>query len=295
MTESEQASRLRRANRVSRVVIAANLGLALLKAIVGLIGNSTALVSDAVHSASDVLSTVAVLLALHFSHIPPDEDHHYGHQRVESLATKAISIFLIAAAVLIIRGAYRSLTGDALLIPSGLALAAAGLSAAVKEVLYRYALGHGRAIQSQALMADAWHQRSDALSSLGVLVGIAGARLGFAFLDPVAALVVAAMILRMGVLYYWRAENELLDAAPEESVLDEIFLVASQVQGVENIDELRARQHGGRILVDLEIRVKGNLSAAGAHAIAHRVEKAILGECRRVAEVLVHVNPAQSE
>lgn len=283
-------NRLQAGTRVSLLSIAANTGLAAFKLAAGIAANSTAMVSDSIHSFSDTISTVAVIIGLRIADAPPDTEHPYGHARAETVAAKLVALLLILTAVGVGYSALQILIAGKAQIPGTLATIAAVVSIVVKEGMYRYTLQVGTRIKSNALIADAWHHRTDALSSITALVGIVGAQLGLPFLDPAAGLVVAAMILKVGLELYWQSVEELVDTAPGQEVLERIRRAAEGAPGVIAVNDLKARSHGPHVYVDLKICVDRTITVQKGHDIAHDAAGRVRA-LNEVKDVIIHVNP----
>lgn len=282
------------AMRVSTVSIVVNLLLSLLKLIAGIVGKSGAMISDAVHSASDVFSTFVVMIGVTISARESDEEHPYGHERMECVAALVLAIVLALTGVGIgYRGILQIIRENAVKcqIPGRMALIAAIISILVKEWMYWYTRGSAKKINSAALMADAWHHRSDALSSIGALFGIAGARMGFPVLDPIASLVICLFILKAAVDIFKDALDKMVDkACPEEKVAQIRTIIMSE-EGVLEIDDIKTRLFGAKIYVDVEIAVEATKTLFEAHEIAERVHDAIERSIPEVKHCMVHENP----
>ena len=289
-----QAETLELALQTSYVSLAGNVLLTAGKFIAGVFGNSMVMIADAVHSASDVLSTLVVMLAVKISGKPEDADHEYGHERFESIG--AISLALMLAAVglgiglsgveTLIEGAYEQAP-----IPSVTALMAAVISIVVKEWMYRYTRRAGELCGSDALIADAWHHRSDAMSSVGSLIGIGASRLGFAFMDALSSVVICVFILKSAVEIFLTAVNKLTDRACDAEVEESMRRTIEGIEGVKRLDVLKTRQFGAKSYVDVEISVDGESSLRTAHDIAERVHERIERDFEDVKHCTVHVNP----
>lgn len=293
-TVNTSEERTRIALRVSRRSIYVNLLLTLLKFLAGLVASSSAMISDAVHSASDVLSTVLVMVSVRLSGRKADQDHEYGHERLESIASILLSVALALTGGAIGLGGIQALGSAAageLAVPGVLALAAAILSIAVKEGMYWYTRHAAKQTGSTALMADAWHHRSDALSSVGSLVGIAASRMGFPMGDPIASIVISCFILKVSVDIFRSAAGQLTDRACAPEVESEMRAMISAQPGVLGLDLLRTRRFGSRIYVDVEIAADGALPLSEAHAIAEGVHDQIEAGFPSVKHCMVHVNP----
>lgn len=286
------------AMKVSTVSIVANFVLTVLKLLAGVIAHSGAMVSDAVHSASDVFSTIVVIIGIKISRKESDKDHPYGHERLECVAAIVLATILAAtglgigysAVTKIMAGNYENLA-----VPGILALVAAVVSIAVKEAMYQYTKVHAKRIDSSALMADAWHHRSDALSSVGALIGIAGARMGFPILDPVASAVICIFIEKAAYDIFMDAVDKMVDKACDEETETALRECATRQEGVLGIDLLHTRVFGNKIYVDIEIEADGELTLTRAHDIAERVHDAIEKNFPRVKHIMVHVNPVAEE
>ena len=282
------------AMRVSSVSIAANLLLSAGKLAAGLLARSGAMVSDAVHSASDVFSTVIVMVGVKVSGKAADREHPYGHERMECVAAIVLAAVLLATGLLIGWQGARHLLfpgEEPLPVPGALALAAALVSIAVKEAMFWYTRRYARQLGSAALMADAWHHRSDALSSVGALVGIAGARMGLPILDPLASVVICAFIVKAAFDIFKEAVNKLVDhscdAATEAAIRDCVLNHGE----VRRVDLLRTREFGSRVYIELEISVDAALSLGAAHGIAESVHDDVERAFPQVKHIMIHVNP----
>ena len=287
----QASERQRTAQRVSGTAIVTNVVLTIAKVVVGLASGSTAVLADAFHSGSDIAASGIVYIGVKLAGAPPDRGHHYGHAKLESVAAKVVSLVLLATALGIGINAYGVLQSAQITPPAALALWFTAFAIIVKEVLFRYVRAAGQRLDSTALMAEAWHHRSDAVSSVAALVGIAGARLGFASLDAMAGMAVAGLIGLMAVKLYVQSVRELIDEAPAEVTLSSIVESALSTEGVLCISDVKARRNGPVILVDLKICVNRFLSVEQGHQIAGTAKEAILKGNREVGDVLVHVNP----
>ena len=282
------------ATRVSLVSMITNVVLTLLKLAAGLLAHSGAMISDAVHSASDIFSGLIVLLGVKISTKEPDEQHPYGHERYECVAALLLSGILAVVGGAIGIGAVKDIiSGKAAEIPGLLALIAAVVSIAVKESLFWYTRGYAKKYRSTALHAEAWHQRSDALSSIGALIGIAGARMGVPVMEPIASLIIALFILRVAIRIFKEAIDQMVDHSCNEEAEEAFRITALEQPGVLGVELLRTRMFGNRVYVDLEIAADPNLTLAAAHEIAEDVHDAIEKTFPEVKHIMVHVNPAK--
>ena len=284
------------AMRVSINSIAVNLILTIAKLIAGLFAHSSAMLSDAVHSASDVFSTIVVMIGIRISNLAPDDNHRYGHERFECVASLLLAILLGLTGLGIgISGIQKVFGGtrEAIAVPGKLALVAAVLSIAVKEMMYWYTRAAAKKINSGALMADAWHHRSDALSSVGSFIGIYFSRKGYPFMDPVASLVICLFILKAAWDILRDALRKMTDESCDEETVEKMKEAIQRCDGVLGIDEIKTRLFGNRIYVDIEICADGNKTLFETHQIAENVHDTIETEFETVKHCMVHVNPAQ--
>lgn len=284
------------AMRVSAVSIIVNLALSLFKLIAGIAAHSGAMVSDAVHSASDVFSTFIVMIGVTISGKESDKEHPYGHERLECVASLLLAMVLALTGLGIGKtGVEKILGGEAagLAVPGLLALIAAVSSVAIKEWMYWYTRAAAKKINSGALMADAWHHRSDALSSIGAFIGILGSRMGYPILDPIASLVICLLILKAAYDIFQDALAKMVDKACPEEVVDRMREIILAQEGVEGIDDIKTRLFGAKMYVDVEISVDGDKTLRAAHEIANRVHDAIEDAFPEVKHCMVHENPTE--
>ena len=280
--------------KISGLSILVNLLLSAGKLAAGLLARSGAMISDAAHSASDVVSTLVVIIGLRLSGKASDREHPYGHERMECVAALVLSGVLLGTGLVIgWQGIRRILSrSTALEAPGVLAAAAALVSILVKELLFRYVRRHARRLNSTALMAEACHHRSDALSSVGALAGILGARAGIPVLDPLAGVLICAFIVKAAVDVFRDAVEKMLDHSWDEAAEDAIRLCAVEQPGLARIDLLRTRVFGDRVYIEMEIAVDGALPLRQAHAVAERVHDEIERRFPMVKHIMIHVNPA---
>lgn len=280
--------------KVSRTSILVNVLLSLFKLAAGLAASSGAMISDAVHSASDVFSTLIVIAGVRISRKEADKEHPYGHERMECVAA------ILLAAVLFLTGAGIGCNGilkiaersyENLAVPGVLALSAAIVSIAVKEWMFWYTRYYAKKTNCGALMADAWHHRSDALSSVGSFAGIFGARLGFPVMDPAASVVICVFIVKAACDIFKDAVDKMVDKSCDDSMVEQLRNAVSGEHGVIRIDELITREFGNRIYVDVEIAADGTKTLYETHAIAEAVHNRIETEFPNVKHIMVHVNP----
>lgn len=282
------------ATQVSVSTIIANLVLSALKLFAGIFAHSGAMLSDAVHSLSDVMSTLIVIAGVRLSGKASDDDHPYGHERLECVAAMLLAVMLCATGIGIgYAGVKQILAGieGRLAVPGTLALIAAVVSIAVKEAMYWYTRHYAKKIDSGALMADAWHHRSDALSSVGSFAGILGARLGLPILDPIASLIICVLILKVSFDIFRDAVRKMMDESCDADTVEKIRRLALEQNGVLGVDTLQTRKFGNRIYVDIEISANGSVPLSQSHSIAETVHDAVEAAFPAVKHCMVHVNP----
>ena len=252
------------------------------------------MISDAVHSASDVVSSFIVIIGVRLSGKAPDKDHPYGHERFECVAAIILAMLLAIVGAEIGLAAIKSIRegSDSLTVPGTLALIAAVVSIIVKEAMFWYTRAAAIRIRSTALKADAWHHRSDALSSVGALIGIGGAMLGYPILEPIASIVICLFIFKVAVDVFKGAIDQMVDHRCDDETEEQLRSCIQRQEGVQGVDLLQTRMFGSRIYVDIEIRVDGSLRLIEAHEIAEQVHDAIEEAFPSVKHVMVHVNPA---
>lgn len=282
------------AYKVSLVTIFANVVLAIFKMIAGIVAKSGAMISDAIHSASDVFSTIIVMIGIKAANKQADDKHQYGHERLECVAAILLAVVLcITGAGIAIDGVNKIMQGfnGTLAIPGMLALVAAVVSIVVKEGMFWYTKHYAKKINSGAMMADAWHHRSDALSSVGSLIGVGGAMLGLPILDPVASLVICIFIFKAAIDIAKDALDKMIDTACDEQQVEKMKTVILSVDGVLGIDDVKTRLFGDKIYIDIEICCDGNLTLFESHDIAEQVHDLLEQTFDNVKHCTVHVNP----
>ncbi len=294
MAQSEQQKRhIAAVSKVTWVGLVVNAVLSVAKVAAGVAGNSRAVVADGVHSISDLITDVALLVGVHFWSAPADERHPYGHARVETMVTVSIGLLLAAAGVGIGWDAIVSFQSGNVHSARPIAFAAAMVSLVSKEALYRWTVREGRRLNSSSVVANAWHHRSDALSSLPAAVAVAVSMVlpGWAFLDLVGAIVVSMFILYAAWSICSPALAALVDQGAPKDVVGRLYDLACSVSGVRSVHRLRTRYQGTGLLVDMHIGVDGSATVAEGHAVADAVEELLFREGQDVTEVLVHVDP----
>lgn len=293
----EQQSNMKIAMHVSWVSIVMNALLSLFKMLAGVIAQSGAMISDAVHSASDVLSTVIVIIGVRIAGKAPDKEHQFGHERMECVAAIILAVILCATGLGIGASGLSKIFGgsfEALAIPGVIALAAALISIVVKEGMYWYTRAAAKKIHSGALMADAWHHRSDALSSVGSFVGILGARLGFPVMDPIASVVICVFIVKAAFDIFKDSIDKMTDRACDDETVAQIRDKINQQPGVLGIDRINTRLFGDKMYIEVEIAANGKATLEETHDIAEKVHDAVEEGFPSVKHCMVHVNPAKN-
>ena len=281
-------------HRLSRIGILGNVLLAGFKLFAGILGKSGAMVSDAVHSLSDVFATLIAYIGVQLSKRQEDAEHPYGHERLECVASLILGLILAATGAGIGYAGIRKLIygQEALEIPTVLPLIAAVVSIVVKEGMYRYTMYYAQKLDSAAFRADAWHHRSDALSSVGSFLGIGMARMGWPIMDPVAGLIICILILKAAFDIIKDALERMLDTSGGTVLEQEIKAFIEAQPGVVRVDLLHTRQFGSRVYADLEIAVDRNISLIDAHTIAESVHSKVEEHFPNIKHIMIHVNPA---
>ena len=280
-------------NRLSGVGIFGNILLSAFKLLAGIFGKSGAMVSDAVHSLSDVFATLIAWFGVRLSRRQEDAEHPYGHERLECVASLILGLILAGTGIGIGWSGIRKLFWDrsSIEVPTMLPLIAAVVSIAVKEFMFHYTMHYAKKLDSAAFKADAWHHRSDAFSSIGSFIGIGMAKLGLPIMDPIASLLICVLILKVAFDILKDALSKMLDTSGGSALEQRLREFIGAQEGVERIDLLRTRQFGNRLYVDLEIAVESDISLREAHRIAERVHSSVEQEFPKVKHVMIHVNP----
>lgn len=282
--------------RLSLVSIVGNTVLSVFKLSAGIFGHSGAMISDAVHSISDVITTLIAFLGAKISKKPADRGHPYGHDRLECVAALILGLILLFTGFGVGKAGIQMIIAgncEMLAVPGVIALAAAIFSIIGKEAMYRYTKHYAKIIGSSAFMADAWHHRSDALSSVGSLIGIGGAMLGFPVMDPVASVIICLIIFKVSCDILWDALKKMLDTpcdADYEKMLSDYI---SSQKGVIRVDLLQSRMFGNKVYVDLEIAVEGDKPLRAAHVIAENVHNNVERSFPEIKHIMIHMNPEE--
>ena len=282
------------ATKVSLLSIIGNTVLSVFKLIAGVVAHSGAMISDAVHSASDVFSSIIVIFGVRVSSKESDKEHPYGHERLECVAAIVLAVILgitgLGIGYFVIEKII-SKNYSALAVPGTLALVAAATSIVAKEAMYWYTRYYARKLDSGALMADAWHHRSDALSSVGALIGIGGAKLGYPVLEPIASFVICLFVLKATYDIFKDAIDKMVDKSCDEQFQNEIKELVKSQEGVCDVDLLQTRLFGNKIYVDIEISADGNMTLTKAHDIAENIHTLLETTYPKIKHIMVHVNP----
>lgn len=276
--------------KVSINTIIGNIILSIIKIALGLISNSTAMIADGIHSVSDVISTVGVIIGLKLSSKEADKEHQYGHERIESLTSLFLSIILFIVAIGIGYTGIKNIINHTYSIPGNLAILAAVISILAKEIMYQYTIKYAKLIKSASLKADAWHHRSDSLSSIGALLGIIGAKMGFLILDSLVAIIICIIIIKVSYDIGKESAIQLIDQSASEEEVENITNKILEIDGVIKIDCLRTRQYANKLYVDVDISVDSKLSVEEGHIIADKVHDQV-EKNEKIKHCMVHVNP----
>ncbi len=282
--------------KVSITTILVNLILTLLKLFAGIFGRSMAMVSDAIHSGSDVLSTLAVMIGAKFSNKAADKKHPYGHEKIESVTSILLALMLFVTAVYvgtcgvleILKAKHKEIN-----TPSGFVIWFAILSIAIKEWMYHYTLKASKKTNSSALYADAWHHRSDAISSIGSLIGVAGAILGFQLLDPIASIIICFIIVKVAFDIAKTGFDQLIDTSASKETEDKIRKIINGYEKIKKIDVLRTRQFGSKVYVDIEVQVDKNMEFEEVHDLTHKLRNDIEKNNSFIKSCMIHANPTE--
>jgi len=270
-----------------------NIVLSIFKLLAGIFGFSYAMIADAIHSISDSFATGTAYIGIRIGERPADEGHPYGHANAETIAAFFVALTILGTGAFIGVDAVHLVVQKHFETPAMIALVAAVISIIIKEAMFRYTLKVGERNNNPAVIATAWDHRSDVYSSVAAFLGILGARLGFQYLDPIAGLVVAALIIKMSLTLFRSNIGILMDERPETAVLDEIRATALEVGGVQAIDSLRVHRRGSTFTIDIEIAVDSRLTVEQGHQVAAEVKNKLLSKIEHVQDVMVHVNPYQ--
>lgn len=283
--------------RVTLTGVVVNVVLISLKITTGILGNSKALIADAVHSISDLFTDIVVLFGIGFGRKAPDERHQFGHARIETLASSIVGVALITTAIYIGVKAVMAIYYHEINIPKSVALLGAAISILSKEALYHYTVQTGKRIKSQLIVANAWHHRSDAMSSVAVFIGVGGALINpdWHILDSFAALLVSFFIVKVGIDILVKSIMEITDAAPSPEIIERIKNCSLCVKGVLGVHDIRVRTSGGLYQMETHIVVDGGITVIEGHGIAKAVEKCLLDEIEDIDRIIVHIDPGNNK
>ncbi len=293
MNSSEE--RFRKSKIASWIGICVSFVLTVFKIFAGISGRSQAMLSDGFHSLSDIFASFLALTSVKISQKPVDKEHPYGHGKAESIAALFISLLLFGISIVLAYRALHAIFLNIETVPGLLPLVAALVSISVNGAISRYTYYIGRKFDNLAVLASSYDQRADALSSIPALIGIAGARLGYTFLDPLAGLAVTLFIFRMGIKILIPSLRELMDTSLPEDFIEEIRGVTLSVKGVRNIDDIKTRRMGWRNSIDLSVEIDANLSIEEGHEISNQIEKLLLRKLRNIGNTMIHINPGAKD
>lgn len=279
--------------KVSKDTMLLNGVLVVLKLIVGLLSRSSVLVADAFHSMTDILTTAFVFVGITISSKPADEDHPYGHEKAELIVSKLISIILVGTGIGIIINAVNGIQNEVLSDPSFYGLAVVILSIVANEFMYHYSMRVGKKIGSNSLIADGWHHRSDSFSSIAALVGVVGSMLGYNMIDPIAAIIVALIIMKAGVKIYWESIIELMDTAPSKQVVDQIKEIIESFDKVQEIKSVKSIFHLNHIDVDIDVFVDGKMSVNDGYTLIKDIETKLFEDVDIIREIDIDLIPVK--
>lgn len=279
-------------NKVTIISILLNIGLTVIKVIAGILGNSTAIIADGLHSASDIITSIGILIGNRISRKPRDDEHQYGHEKAESLVSFILaSVLIIVALKLGYDGVKNLININKIIKPTMLPLIVSLISIGVKEYQYQITIKVAKKTNSSSLRADAWHHRSDALSSVGSFIGILGARIKFPILDPIASIIICLLIIKVAYDIFKDSIYKLIDASCDDETINKIKDVILEQEGVIQLDSLKTRVFGSRIYADIEISAYGKQSLEDAHDIAEKIHDEVEKKIPMIKHCMVHVNP----
>lgn len=279
-------------NKVTMLSILLNIGLTIMKILAGIFGNSTAIIADGLHSASDIITSIGILIGNKISRKPRDEEHQYGHEKAESLVAFVLAAVLIIVAVEIgYNGVVALFNLNEIQVPTLLPLIVALISIGVKEYQYQITIRVAKKINSSSLKADAWHHRSDALSSIAAFIGIGGAMLGFKILDPIASIIVAIVVVKVGIDILKSACDELMDSSISKQDISEIKSMIDNNQKIYGVKDFKSRKYGSVAYIDMSIFIDKTKTLEEAHDIADNLEQNIISNLSYIKEINIHTEP----
>ena len=277
--------------KVSVVTLIINVILSTLKLFAGIFGKSSAMISDAVHSISDVISTIIVIIGLKISNKENDIKHQYGHERLENVASILLSFLLFITGMIVGIDGIKNIYNKTFTNPTFIALISALLSIIIKEWMYWYTIKVAKKYNSDSLKADAWHHRSDAMSSIGSLIGIGFSMLGLIYMDTLASIIIALLIIKISIDIFIESINKMVDSSCDKKTIDQIEKIVLKTKGVVGIESLKTRLFGNKIYIDLEIYANKSISFEQSHKIAHKVHDRVEKNIENVKHCMVHINP----
>ncbi|MDO4534515.1 MAG: cation diffusion facilitator family transporter [Clostridium perfringens] len=278
--------------KVTILSIILNIILTILKVISGIFGKSSAIIADGIHSASDILTSIGVLIGNHFSKKPKDLEHPYGHERIETIVSFILSSVLIFVSIKIgVDGVTSLLNPESIVIPTLLPLVISFISILIKEFQFRITIRIANKTNSPSLKADAWHHRSDALSSIAAFIGIGGAMFGIKILDPIASIIVALIVVKVGFDIFNSSFNDLIDRSIDGNDIKEIKILTLNHPDIFSIKSFKSRRHGAFAYIDITITLDKNLTLLTAHKIADDLEKEIISKFKYIKEINIHTEP----
>lgn len=278
-------------NRIIVITIIMNVALVVGKLMAGYLANSKALLADGLHSASDVITSAGVIVGLAIARKPRDEEHQYGHEKVETIVTFLLAIALLYTGVRIGLSTIQAVMNKEIATPGIAALFVALASIIIKEFQYQITIKAGKEMNSSALIADAWHHRSDALSSVAALIGVAGARMGYHILDPIAGIIVSLIVIKVGLEIFKECFQQLIDVSIHLEELEKIKHLILKQAKIYEINDIRTRRHGSKVFVDVRVSVDPYMDIYDGHIVTEEVEHIIKSEVRNVKDVIVHLDP----
>ena len=279
-------------NKVTILSILLNIGLTIMKILAGVFGNSTAIIADGLHSASDIITSIGILIGNKISRKPRDEEHQYGHEKAESLVAFVLAAVLIIVAVEIgYKGVAALFNLNEIQVPTLLPLIVALISIGVKEYQYQITIRVAKKINSSSLKADAWHHRSDALSSIAAFIGIGGAMLGFKILDPIASIIVALVVVKVGIDILKSSCDELMDSSISKADINKIKSLVENDEKICGIKDFKSRKYGSVAYIDMSIFIDNNKTLEEAHNIADNLENDIISKLSYIKEINIHTEP----
>lgn len=291
----DEKERLRLGNRIIMITIILNVVLTILKVGAGYLGNSTATIADGLHSASDIITSAGVILGMLLASKPKDEKHQYGHEKAESIAGFLLAMALTFTGLKIGYESFRIMVRGNFIVPELYTAFITAISIAIKEYQFRITAAAAKTLNSNAMMGDAWHHRSDALSSVAALLGILGARMGYVFLDPLAGAVVSLIVVKIGIELLLTGIDELMDGALDEEHMNVIYNKIKNIDGIGCVTEIRGRKHGSKAYVDVKICVDPHISVYKGHNIGEEVEELVKTNIENIKDVIVHIDPCTRE